>query len=79
MVQVSAYVDTLLASLLPIGAVAGLTNAQTLYTLPVSLFGMSVSAAELPAMANIGGGRRRRLREPSPAASMPASGGLPSS
>lgn len=50
-VQVSAYIDTLLASLLPIGAVAGLMNAQTLYTLPVSLFGMSISAAELPAMA----------------------------
>jgi putative peptidoglycan lipid II flippase len=54
-VQVSAYVDTVLASLLPVGAVAGLTNAQTLYTLPVSLFGMSVSAAELPAMANAAG------------------------
>ena len=50
-VQVSAYVDTLLASLLPTGAVAGLLNAQLLYLLPVSLFGMSVSAAELPAMA----------------------------
>src|SRR5204862_6966896 len=50
-VQMSAYVDTLLASLLPTGAVAGLTNAQLLYTLPVSLFGMSVSAAELPAMS----------------------------
>jgi putative peptidoglycan lipid II flippase len=50
-VQVSAYIDTLLASLLPTGAVAGLLNAQTLYTLPVSLFGMSVSAAELPAMS----------------------------
>ncbi len=50
-VQISAYIDTLLASLLPTGAVAGLTNAQTLYTLPVSLFGMSVSAAELPAMS----------------------------
>jgi len=50
-VQVSAYVDQLLASLLPTGAVAGITNAQTLYTLPVSLFGMSVSAAELPTMS----------------------------
>jgi putative peptidoglycan lipid II flippase len=50
-VQVSAYIDTLLASLLPNGAVAALTNAQLLYTLPVSLFGMSVSAAELPAMS----------------------------
>ncbi len=50
-VQVSAYVDTLLASLLPSGAVAALSSVQLLYTLPVSLFGMSVSAAELPAMS----------------------------
>lgn len=50
-VQVSAYVDTLLASLLPTGAITGLANAQLLYTLPVSLFGMSVAAAELPAMS----------------------------
>lgn len=52
-VQVSAYIDTLLASLLPTGAVAGLTNAQLLYMLPVSLFGMSVSAAELPALSSL--------------------------
>jgi putative peptidoglycan lipid II flippase len=51
-VQISAYVDTLLASFLPTGAVTGLMNAQTLYLLPVSLFGMSVSAAELPAMSS---------------------------
>jgi putative peptidoglycan lipid II flippase len=50
-VQVSAYIDALLASLLPTGAVTGLSNAQLSYTLPVSLFGMSVAAAELPAMA----------------------------
>lgn len=50
-VQISAYVDALLASLLPTGAVAALTYAQTIYTLPVSLFGMSVSAAELPLMS----------------------------
>jgi len=50
-VQISAYVDALLASLLPTGAVAALAYAQTLYTLPVSLFGMSVSAAELPQMS----------------------------
>lgn len=54
-VQVSAYVDTLLASLLPTGAVAGLTSAQLLYTLPVSLFGMSISAAELPALSALSG------------------------
>ena len=51
-VQISAYVDAFLASLLPTGAVAALSYAQTLYTLPVSLFGMSVSAAELPAMSS---------------------------
>ena len=50
-VQISAYIDTLIASLLPTGAVTGVANAQLLYTLPVSLFGMSVSAAELPAMS----------------------------
>ena len=50
-VQISAYVDAFLASWLPTGAVAALAYAQTLYTLPVSLFGMSVSAAELPVMS----------------------------
>jgi putative peptidoglycan lipid II flippase len=50
--QLSAYIDNLLASFLPTGAVAALSNAQTLYLLPISLFGMSVSAAELPAMSS---------------------------
>jgi putative peptidoglycan lipid II flippase len=50
-VQVSAYIDALLASLLPTGAVTGIANAQVLYTLPISLFGMSVAAAELPTMS----------------------------
>lgn len=50
-VQLSATVDTILASFLPSGAVAALFNAQTIYLLPVSLFGMSVSVAELPAMS----------------------------
>jgi len=50
-VQISAYVDSIIATLLPSGAAAALGSAQMLYTLPVSLFGMSVSAAELPAMA----------------------------
>ncbi|MGD0659121.1 MAG: murein biosynthesis integral membrane protein MurJ [Syntrophorhabdales bacterium] len=50
-VQISAYVDTLIASFLPTGALAGIGYAQILYTLPVSLFGMSVSAAELPALS----------------------------
>ncbi len=50
-VQISAYVDSVLASLVGTGAVAALSYAQTLYTLPVSLFGMAVSAAELPVMS----------------------------
>jgi len=51
-VQISAYVDAWLASFLGTGAVADLAYAQTLYLLPVRLFGMSVSAAELPAMSS---------------------------
>ena len=54
-VQISAYIDALLASLLPTGAVTGLINAQLIYVLPVSLFGMSVSAAELPVMSSATG------------------------
>ncbi len=50
-VQISAFVDAFLASFLGEGAVVALNYAQSLYTLPVSLFGMSVSAAELPAMS----------------------------
>jgi putative peptidoglycan lipid II flippase len=52
-VQVSAYVDQMLASFLPTGALTGLQNATLLYTLPVSLFGMSVAAAELPTMSSV--------------------------
>ena len=62
-VQISAYVDTVLASLLPTGAVAALSYAQVLYTLPVSLFGMSVSAAELPAMSSAKGGEPERAAQ----------------
>jgi len=50
--QVSGYVDQILASYLPTGAVSFLSVAQALYLLPVSLFGMSISAAELPAMSS---------------------------
>ena len=54
-VQLSSYLDQLLASLLAAGAVAALFYAQTLYLLPVSLFGMSVAAAALPRLARSGG------------------------
>jgi len=51
-VQISAFVDATLATLLGDGPAAALQYTQSLYTLPVSLFGMSVSAAELPAMSS---------------------------
>ncbi len=54
-VQISAYVDAWLASFLGTGAVVGFGYAQLLYTLPVSLFGMSVSASELPEMSRAQG------------------------
>lgn len=50
--QVSSYVDQVIASFLPAGAVSALAYAQTLYLLPVSLFGMSVSSAELPELSS---------------------------
>lgn len=50
-VQVSAFVDTAIASFIGVGAVATLGYSQAISMLPVSLFGMSVSAAELPAMS----------------------------
>ncbi|MDQ3370852.1 MAG: murein biosynthesis integral membrane protein MurJ, partial [Myxococcota bacterium] len=59
-VQISAYVDQVLASLLGEAIVAAMFNAQTLYLLPVSLFGMAISAAELPAMAGATGDAEAR-------------------
>jgi putative peptidoglycan lipid II flippase len=50
-VQLSAFVDEWLASYLGNGAVSSFTYAQTIYVLPISLFGMAISAAELPTMA----------------------------
>ena len=49
--QLSGYLDLMLASLLATGAVAGLLSAQMLYGLPVALFATSVAAAALPGMA----------------------------
>jgi putative peptidoglycan lipid II flippase len=61
-VQLSGYVDFVLASLLAAGAVATVGYAQTLYVLPVSLFGMSVAAAELPELARQRLGEEEQLR-----------------
>ena len=67
-VQISGYVDTFIASLLPTGSVSLLFYAQTIYMMPISVFGMSVAAAELPQMSaekgseeEIHGALRRRL------------------
>jgi putative peptidoglycan lipid II flippase len=62
-VQISSYVDMVLASLLAIGAVSRLRYAQTLYVLPVSLFGMSIAAAELPELARERHGAAGALRD----------------
>jgi putative peptidoglycan lipid II flippase len=50
--QVSAFIDQAIASFLGEGAVSALGYAQSIYMLPVSLFGASISAAELPAMSS---------------------------
>lgn len=51
-VQINAFIDQAIASLLPQGAVSLLFYSQTLTILPISLFGMSIAAAELPAMSS---------------------------
>jgi putative peptidoglycan lipid II flippase len=50
-VQLSAYIDGMIASFLGTNAVSGLGYAQTIYLLPIGLFGMSVAASELPQMS----------------------------
>jgi putative peptidoglycan lipid II flippase len=52
-VQLAGYIDLAVASLLAVGAFAALTYAQALYLLPISLFGMSVAAAELPTLSTM--------------------------
>lgn len=54
-VQINAYVDQVIASFLGVGPVALLFYAQTVSMLPVSLFGMAVSASELPEMSSTTG------------------------
>ena len=54
--QISAFLDLALASLLSVGAAAAMAAAQTLYLLPLSLIGTSIAAAELTELS--------RIREP---------------
>jgi putative peptidoglycan lipid II flippase len=59
--QLSAFIDMMLASPLGTAAVSALGYAQIIYTLPVSLFGMSVSASELVEMSAATENLSRRL------------------
>ena len=51
-VQISAYIDSMIASFLPTGSLANLGYGQIIAALPISLFSMSISAAELPGMSS---------------------------
>jgi putative peptidoglycan lipid II flippase len=62
-VQIAALLDLVVASLLAVGAVAVLGYAQTLYLLPIALFGMSVAAAELPTLSRMGADARTQLED----------------
>lgn len=53
--QINAFVDQLIGSFLPVGSVALLWYGQSIAMLPVSFFGMSIAAAELPEMSSAGG------------------------
>lgn len=64
-VQVSAFIDEIIVSFLGAPTVAILTFAHIIYMLPISLFGMSVAASELPQMSSVVGDPEeihRRLR-----------------
>jgi putative peptidoglycan lipid II flippase len=54
-VNLSGWLDFALASYLATGAIATLGYAQTLYMLPISLFGLSVAASELPELSRTRG------------------------
>ena len=60
-VQISAYIDQVIASFLPTGAVSLLFYTQTLTMLPISIFGIAISAAELPEMSSSTGDEDARI------------------
>jgi len=65
-VQLSIYIDIFLANFLQGGAPAALGYAAVLINLPVSAFGISIAAAELPELSREGGGTAaagRRMAE----------------
>ncbi|HVT57905.1 MAG TPA: murein biosynthesis integral membrane protein MurJ [Thermoanaerobaculia bacterium] len=52
-VQLAGYLDLFLATWLATGAAGANRYAQMLYILPISLFGMSIAASELPELARL--------------------------
>jgi putative peptidoglycan lipid II flippase len=62
-VNISGYLDLILAGTLMPGAVAVMGYAQTFSNLPVALFGTGVAAAELPEMARMRGEHAKLLGE----------------
>jgi putative peptidoglycan lipid II flippase len=71
--QISSYIDERIATSIGTGAIAQLTYAQTLYMLPISLFGMAIAVAELPEMSSQTGSKesiaaalRERLQKAMP-------------
>jgi putative peptidoglycan lipid II flippase len=54
-VQIAGYADLFLATLLATGATGAGRYAQMLYILPISLFGMSIAASELPELSRLRG------------------------
>ena len=62
-VNVVSQLDFILAGALADGAVAMMRYSQILYLLPISLFGMSIAASELPELARAGQERVGDLRE----------------
>lgn len=61
-VQLSGWIDLILISFLWAGAASVIGYAQTFYLLPISLFGMSVAAAELPELSRMYGNPYEALR-----------------
>jgi putative peptidoglycan lipid II flippase len=54
-VTISTFVDLALSSFLAVGALAVLTKAQTLYLMPISVFAISIAAADLPELSREAG------------------------
>lgn len=62
-VQVSSFLDTAFASMVAERALSTLQTVQTIAILPVSLFGVAVSAAELPELSAEASGDRAAANE----------------